>query len=84
MNTFFDDLPSDSLQPQIVIPTRVCENSKATIDNMFCNMHNPLVKTAISGNISSSISDHLLQFLYYQISFPVLYQLNITFCIMIW
>ena len=32
------------------------------IDNIFCNIPNPLVKSAIFENISSSISDHLPQF----------------------
>ena len=60
-STFLDDLASNSLQPQILLPTRVSNNSKTLIDNIFCNIPSPLVKRAISGNISSSISDHLPQ-----------------------
>ena len=60
-STFLDNLASNSLQPQILLPTRVSNNSKTLIDNIFCNIPSPLVKRAISGNISSSISDHLPQ-----------------------
>ena len=62
VSTFLDDLASNSLQPQILLPTRISNNSKTLIDNIFCNIPNPLVKSAMSGNISSSISDHLPQF----------------------
>ena len=63
INTFLDDLASNSLQPQILLPTKVCKKSKTLIDNIFCNKPNPLVQTAISRNISSTISDHLPLFL---------------------
>ena len=62
VSTFLDDLASNSLQPQILVPTRISSNSKTLIDNIFYNMPNPLVKSAMSANISSSISDHLPQF----------------------
>ena len=58
----FLNLASNSLQPQIPLPTRISSNSKSLIDNIFCNIPNPLIKSAMSGNISSSISDHLPQF----------------------
>ena len=61
-STFLDDLESNSLQPQILLPTRISNNSKTLIDNIFCNIPNPLVKSAMSRNISSSILDHLPQF----------------------
>ena len=61
-STFLDDLASNSLQPQILLPTRISNNSKTLIYNIFCNIPNTLVKSAMSGNISSSISDHLPQF----------------------
>ena len=38
INTFFDDLASNSLQPQVLFQTRVCKNSKTLID-----IPNPLV-----------------------------------------
>ena len=59
--TFLDDPACNSLQSQILLPTRI-SNSKTLIENIFCNIPNPLVKSAMSGNISSSISDHLPQF----------------------
>ena len=59
VSTFLDDLPSNSLQPHILIPTRISNNCKTLIDNSFCNIPNPLVKSVMSGNILSSISDHL-------------------------
>ena len=62
LSTFLDDLAYNSLQPQILLPTRISNNSKTLFDNIFCNIPNPLVKIAKSGNISSSISDHLPQF----------------------
>ena len=62
VSTFLDDLASNLLQTQILLPTRISNNSKTLINSIFCNIPNPLVKSAISGNISSSISDHLPQF----------------------
>ena len=62
VSNFLDDLASNSLQPQILLPTRISNNSKTLIGNIFCNIPNPLVKSAMSGSISSSISDHLPQF----------------------
>ena len=63
MGTILDDLASNSLQDQIFLPTRISNNSKTPIDNNLYNIPNPLVKSVMSGNISSSISDHLPQFL---------------------
>ena len=62
VRTFLNDLASNSLQLQILLPTRVSNNSKTLIDNIFCNIPSPLVKSAMSGNISSGISNHLPQF----------------------
>ena len=62
VSTFLDDLASNSLQPKIVLPTRISNNSKTLIDSIFCNIPNKLVKSVMSRNISSSISDHLPQF----------------------
>ena len=39
---------------------RITRNSKTLIDNMF---YNNVTKNIISGNITTSISDHLTQFL---------------------
>ena len=62
VRTFLNDLASNSLQIQILLPTRISNNSKTLIDNIFCNIPNPLVKSAMSGNISSGISNQLPQF----------------------
>ena len=62
VSTFLDDLASNSLQPQILLPTRISNNSKTLIDNIVCDIPSPLVKSTMSGNISSSILDHLPQF----------------------
>ena len=78
--TFLDNVPSNSFHPQILLSTRVCKNIKILIDNIFCNIPNPLVKTSIFGNISSSISDYLPQYFTLPDFFPILYQLNITSC----
>ena len=70
-NTFLDDLASNSPQPQILLTTRIFKNSNTLIDNIFCDIPNLLVTNAISRNISFSTSDHLHNFLHYQISFQV-------------
>ena len=62
VSTFLDDLASNSLKPQIILSTRISNNSKTLIDNVFCNIPSPLVKSIMSVNISSSISDHPPQF----------------------
>ena len=59
VSTFLVDLASNSLQLQILLPTRISNYTKTLIDNIFCNIPNPLVKSTMSANISSSISDHL-------------------------
>ena len=61
VSTFLDYLTSNSLKPQILLPNRISNISKTLTDNIFCNIANPLVKSAMSGNISSSILDHLPQ-----------------------
>ena len=62
VSTFLDDLVSNSFQPQILLPTRICNNSKNLINNIFCNIPIPLVKIVMSGNMSSSMPDYLPQF----------------------
>ena len=51
-STFLDDLTYNLFQPQILLPTRISNNSKILTDNIFCNIPNPLAKSAMSGNIS--------------------------------
>ena len=62
VSTFLGDLASNSVQPQILLPTRISNNCKTLIDNIFCNIQNPVAKSAMSGNISSIMLDHFLQF----------------------
>ena len=62
ISTFLEDLASNLLQPQILLRTRISNNSKTLIENIFFNKPTPLVRIAVSGNISSSISDHLSQY----------------------
>ena len=44
----------------ITTPTRITRNTKTLIDNIF---YNKSLNDIISGNLSSIISDHLIQFL---------------------
>ena len=59
-NEFLDSLSSHMFLPHIVQPTRISTTSKTLIDNIFSNIHTP---SSVSGNLTSSISDHLPQFL---------------------
>ena len=62
LGDFLDNLTSNSLQPQILLLRRISNNSKTLTDNIFCNIPTPLIKSAMSGNISSSLLDYLPQF----------------------
>ena len=57
---YVDTLYSHAFFPKINSPTRITANSKTLIDNIF---YNDVTKNIISGNITTSISDHLIQFL---------------------
>ena len=57
---FLDQMYSSSLLHQITSPTRISTKSKTLIGNIFCT-DSP--EKPISGNIITSISDHLAQFL---------------------
>ena len=57
---FLDTMFSYSYLPLINTTTRVTDHSKTLIDNIFYN--NPMLNIT-AGNISSVISDHLIQFL---------------------
>ena len=59
-NEFLESLSSHMFLPHIVQPTRISTTSKTLIDNIFSNIHTP---SSVSGNLTSSISDHLPQFL---------------------
>ena len=60
INEFLVSLSSHMFLPHIVQPTRISTTSKTLIDNIFSNIHTP---SSISGILTSSISDHLPQFL---------------------
>ena len=59
-NEFLDSLASNSVVPYILRPTRLTSHSKTLIDNKFSNITSP---EAISGNLLSTIFDHLPQFM---------------------
>ena len=42
INKFINDLFSNCLYPQILLPTQISSNSKTIIDNMFSNIAQPL------------------------------------------
>ena len=56
---FLDGTCSNSFFPYINIPTRHSPRSNALIDNIF---HNNINENAISGYLTTDISDHLVQF----------------------
>ena len=59
-SNYVDTLYSNAFFPTINSPTQITANSKALINHMF---YNDVTKNIISGNIATSISDHLTQFL---------------------
>ena len=61
---FLDTLGSYFILPQIVLPTRITENSQTLIDNIFSN----ITESSVSGNLLHSISDHLAQFFCFSFS----------------
>ena len=60
INEFLDSLASNSIVPYILQSTQLTSHSKALIDNIFSNIISP---EAISGNLTSTISDHPPQFM---------------------
>ena len=58
-NEFLDSLASNSFIPLILQPTRITSHSNTLIDNIFSSVIDPDI---ISGNLTATISDHLLQF----------------------
>ena len=59
-NEFFDSLSSHTLLPHIVQPTKIRNNSKALIGNIYSNA---ITSNNISGNLTATILDHLSQLL---------------------
>ena len=60
ISNFLDTMLSHSFLPFITTPTRITRNTKTLIENIF---YNKPVNDIMSGNLSSIISDHLIQFL---------------------
>ena len=58
VSEYFNHLSSNHLLPHISIPTRITDRSKTLIDNIFSNS----TAENLSGNLTTSISDHLPQF----------------------
>ena len=56
---FYDLMTSYGFSPNILLPTRITENSATIIDNIFSNINNPI----LSGNIKTDFSDHYSQFI---------------------
>ena len=63
---FLDTMFSHSFLPYVTTPTRITRNTKTLIDNIH---YNKPLNNIISGNLSSMISDHWIQFLIKPIDF---------------
>ena len=57
---FIDTMYASSLYPTINTPTWITATSNTLIDNIF---YKTLTKNTLAGNVATSISDHLIQFL---------------------
>ena len=58
-NEFLYSLTSNSFIPLILQPSRITSHSNTLIDSIFSNFIDPDI---ISGNLTTTISDHLSQF----------------------
>ena len=59
-SSFLDLLGSCQILPFITLPTRITAQSSTLIDNIFAS---PSPYSSISGNLTTTFSDHLPQFL---------------------
>ena len=66
-NEFLDSLSSHMSLPHIMQPTRVTSNSKTLIDNILSNILSP---NSVSGNLTATGFDHLLQLVTVSNIFP--------------
>ena len=66
VNSFIDTLSSNFLLLLIFLATRISKTS-TLIDNIFSNLTS--LEETESGNVTSTFSDHLPQFTFYQIFF---------------
>ena len=57
----FDTMTSNVFVPHITCPTRIITTNSTLIDNIYSNSLN--FSEGISGNLTTTISDHLAQFL---------------------
>ena len=62
-NDFLELITTNSLIPLILKPTRITSHSQTLIDNILTNITENKV---VAGNITTSISDHLMQFAIFQ------------------
>ena len=60
ISNFLDNINTNSFSPTINLPTRIAALSKTLTDNIF---YNDICKKIKAGNIATTISDHLTQFL---------------------
>ena len=59
VGTFYDQISTHGFRPLILQPTRLTSSSATLIDNIFIN---DLSCSSKGGNITTAISDHLIQF----------------------
>ena len=62
-NDYLELITTNSLIPLILKPTRITSHSQTLIDNILTNITE---KKVVAGNITTSISDHLMQFAIFQ------------------
>ncbi|XP_065683357.1 uncharacterized protein LOC136096127 [Hydra vulgaris] len=60
VSEFLDTIALNNFLPFISLPTRITNHSKTLIDNIFSNATSTNI---FAGNFTSTVSDHLLQFL---------------------
>ena len=61
INNFIDTLSSNFLLPHILLPTRISKTS-TLIDNILSNSTS--LEEIVSGNVTSTFSDHFPQFIF--------------------
>ena len=66
INNFIDTLSSNFLLPHILLPTRISKTS-TLINNIFSNSTS--LEEIESGNVTSTFSDHLPQFIFFKYFF---------------
>ena len=74
VSEFFDTLCSNSLLPTITLPTRITPKSRTLIDNIISN---DIIHDYTAGNITTTFSDHLAQFLIIKTHKPKIPKTNI-------